>query len=74
MKMQVSVLEEKDYKGKTILFPTDSEIETNDVGLISNSLRKVGVGNTLVRLTNKSFKNLKKELVKEKIYERIMVL
>lgn len=74
MKMQVSVLEEKDYKGKTILFPTDSEIETNDVGLISNSLRKVGVGNTLVRLTNKSFKELKKELIKEKIYERIMVL
>ena len=74
MKMQVSVLEEKDYKGKTILFPTDAEIETNDVSLVSGSLRKVGIGNTLVRLTHKSFKELKKELIKEKIYERIMVL
>ena len=31
MKMEVSVLEEKEYGGNTILFPTNVEIETNDI-------------------------------------------
>lgn len=74
MKIEVSVLEEKEYGNKTILFPTDVEIETNDICVFSNMLKMISVGNGLMRLTRKSFKNLKKELIKSKVYERMMVL
>lgn len=74
MKIEVSVLEEKEYGNKTILFPTAVEIETNDICVFSNMLKMISVGNGLMRLTRKSFKNLKKELIKSKAYERMMVL
>lgn len=54
MKMEVSVLEEKEYGNKTILFPTSVEIETNDICVFSNMLKMISVGNGLMRLTNKS--------------------
>lgn len=74
MKMEVSVLEEKEYGNKIILFPTNVEIETNDICLFSNMLKTISVGNGLMRLTNKSFKNLKKELIRTKAYERLMIV
>ena len=74
MKMEVSVLEEKEYGGKTILFPTNVEIETNDICVFSKMLKTISVGNGLMRLTNKSFKNLKKELIRIKAYERLMIV
>lgn len=74
MKMEVSVLEEKEYGGNTILFPTNVEIETNDICVFSNMLKTISVGNGLMRLTNKSFKNLKKELIRTKTYERLMIV
>ena len=73
MKMEVSVLEEKEYGNKMILFPTIVEIETNDICVFSNMLKTISVGKGLIRLTNKSFKALKKELVRTKTYERLVV-
>ena len=74
MKMEVSVLEEKEYGRKIILFPTNVEIETNDICVFSNMLKMISAGNGLMRLTNKSFKNLKKELIRTKVYERLMIV
>ena len=73
MKMEISVLEEKEYGNKMILFPTIVEIETNDICVFSNMLKTISVGKGLIRLTNKSFKALKKELVRTKTYERLVV-
>lgn len=73
MKMEVSVLEEKEYGNKIILFPIVVEIETNDICVFSAILKTISVGNGLMRLTNKSFKALKKELIRTKMYERLMV-
>ena len=73
MKMEVSVLEEKEYGNKMILFPTIVEIETNDICVFSNMLKTISIGKGLIRLTNKSFKALKKELVRTKTYERLVV-
>lgn len=73
MKMEISVLEEKEYGNKIILFPTVVEIETSDICVFSNMLKMISVGNGLMRLTNKSFKELKKELIRTKTYERLVV-
>ena len=73
MKMEVSILEEKEYGNKIILFPTSVEIETSDICVFSNMLKTISVGNGLMRLTNKSFKALKKELIRTKAYERLVV-
>ena len=73
MKMEVSVLEEKEYGNKMILFPVNVEIETSDICMFSNMLKTISVGNGLMRLTNKSFKTLKKELIRTKAYERLVV-
>ena len=73
MKMEVSVLEEKEYGNKMILFPVNVEIETSDICVFSNMLKTISVGNGLMRLTNKSFKELKKELIRTKSYERLVV-
>lgn len=74
MKMKVSVLTEKEYNGKDILFPEEVEIETSDVYLLVNNARTISLGNGLLRLTEKTFKALKKELIKTKVYERITVI
>lgn len=74
MKMTVVGLEEQEYKGKDILRPVEMEIEISDVYLMHNSFKTISVGNGLIRLTTRSFKDLKKQLIKTKNYERIMVL
>lgn len=74
MKMTVAVLVEKEYNGKDILFPENIEIETTDVCVLNTNSKIISIGTGLMRLTQKSFKNLKKELIKSKIYERIMVI
>ena len=74
MKTKVIALEEQEYKGNYILRPVEIEIEISDVYLMHNSFKTISVGNGLIRLTRKSFKDLKKQLIKTKNYERIMVL
>ncbi len=71
---KVMVLEEKEYNNKTILFPTETDIETNDICVMSNRSRTVGVGGKLLRLTAKSFKDLKRDIAKTKGFERITML
>ena len=70
MKMKVLVLTEKEHNGKDILFPE----ETSDVYLLVNNARTISLGNGLLRLTEKTFKALKKELIRTKAYERITVI
>lgn len=74
MRKNVMVLVEKKYGDKVILFPEEVEIELNDIHVLSNNLKNIAVDGQLMRLTNKSFKEVKKELVKSKAYERLMVL
>lgn len=74
MKMKVSVLTEKEHNGKDILFPEEVEIETSDVYLLVNNARTISLGTGLLRLTEKTFKALKKELIRTKAYERITVI
>lgn len=74
MRVKVMVLEEKEYNGKDILFPTELEIETKDINVLSQGSKTIGYDKQLLRLTNNSFKALKKSLIKTKEYERLMVL
>lgn len=74
MKKNVMVLVEKKYGNRVILFPEETEIELNDIHVLSNDLKNIAVDGQLMRLTNKSFKEVKKELIKSKAYERLMVL
>ncbi len=71
---KVMALTEKEYNGKTILFPTETDIETNDICVMSNSSHTVGAGGKLLRLTASSFKDLKRDLAKIKVLERITML
>ena len=74
MKTKVIALEEQEYKGNYILRPNEIEIESNDIYMIDINFKTISVGTGLIRLTNKSFKDLKKLLIKNKSYEKIMVL
>ena len=74
MKTKIIALEEQEYKGNYILRPNEIEIESNDIYMIDTNFKTISVGTGLIRLTNKSFKDLKKLLIKNKSYEKIMVL
>ncbi len=74
MVKKVMVLTETEYNGKTILFPNEMDIETNDICIMSTGSRTIGVDGKVLRLTERSFKDVKKDLAKTKGLDRITML